>query len=257
MRIATFNVNSINARLENITPWLQNSKPDVVLLQEIKCETHLFPSDHFHALGYHSIAAGQKAYNGVAILSKQPCEVRFNQLPGNPEDVQARYLEVDFGHWICASIYLPNGNPVDSDKFPYKLDWMQRLKSHIKNELLASERLFVLGGDYNICPHDKDCYDPHFLRNDAVMHPLARSLFRSIVNLGVTEAFDALYPQAQAYSYWDYMKGRFDKDMGLRIDHFLLSPEASDLMNTCTIDRTPRAQTRPSDHTPVILEINL
>ncbi|MEM7071843.1 MAG: exodeoxyribonuclease III, partial [Pseudomonadota bacterium] len=243
LKIATFNVNSIKARLNNVDAWLKQANPDIILLQEIKCQDSQFPVEHFKALGFESFVKGQKAYNGVAILSKYPATLRIDHLPGDPSDEQARYLEIEHKNLIIASLYLPNGNPVkgqtdkEKEKFPYKLAWMKRLKAHIRDTLLPSERAFILGGDYNICPHDKDCYDVKAFEHDALLHPDSRGLFREIVNLGVSEAFDTLSPDHIEYSYWDYMKSRFDKDQGLRIDHFLLSPEASILMRKCCIDR--------------------
>ncbi len=254
VKIATWNVNSIKARLPNLLHWLERAAPDVVLLQELKCVEENFPRLELEALGYHCAAVGQKSYNGVAILSKQPIEDLVGRLPGEPEDAQARYLEgTTFGLRV-ASLYLPNGNPVDSDKYPYKLRWMARLEAHLRR-LLESERPVLLGGDYNVCPTDEDVYDPEGFKNDALCRPESRQAFRRLVNLGLTEAFRALHDTPHAYSYWDYTGRAFDNDDGLRIDHFLLSPQAADRLATCEIDREPRGRERASDHTPVVCEL--
>jgi exodeoxyribonuclease-3 len=255
MRIATWNVNSIKARLPNVIEWLSAHKPDVVLLQEIKCETPAFPAIEFTALGYKSHALGQKTYNGVAILSLHPIEDVLEHLPEAGTDTQARYLEATVKGIRVASIYLPNGNPQPGEKFEYKLAWMKRLKAHAA-KLLSTENPVVLGGDYNIIPEAIDVYDPKGWENDALFHPLSRTAWREIVQLGYTDAFRALHPDKKhAYSYWDYQAGAWQRDAGLRIDHFLLSPEAVDRMTNCFIDRTPRGKDKASDHTPVIVEV--
>lgn len=252
--IATWNVNSIKARIANVLDWLCDAGPDVVLLQELKCTEESFPRLEIEALGYQVAAVGQKSYNGVAILSKAPIEQAIGRLPGEPEDEQARYIEATTFGLRVASIYLPNGNPTNSDKYPYKLRWMARLESHVR-DLLASEQPVVLGGDYNICPADLDVHDPAGFRNDALCRPESRQAFRRILNLGMTEAFRALHPGRRAYSYWDYMGRAFDTDDGLRIDHFLLSPQAADRLESCDIDKAPRGRDKASDHTPVVCAI--
>lgn len=255
MKIATWNVNSVKARLPNVLSWLTAVAPDVVLLQEIKCETASFPALEFEQLGYRVHAVGQKSYNGVAILSRLPVEDLIERLPGEPEDPQARYVEGTVGGLRIASLYLPNGNPVGSEKYPYKLRWMERLKDHAQ-ELLAREVPFVLGGDYNVIPAAEDVYDPEGWSEDALFRRETREKFREILNLGLTEAFRALHPAARhAYSFWDYQAGAWPRDLGLRIDHFLLSPQAADRLAACTIDRGPRGQEKASDHTPVLLEL--
>jgi exodeoxyribonuclease III len=255
MRIATWNVNSIKARLPNVFEWLDESKPDVLLMQEIKCETESFPALEFQSAGYEVRALGQKAYNGVAIISRLKIEHVLEHLPGDKNDPQARYIEADIGGVRIASIYLPNGNPIDTEKFPYKLAWMERLKAHAQ-KLLATERPVVLGGDFNIIPEAVDVYDPRTWENDALFHPDSRAAWRRLLQSGLTEAFRALHPQkAHAYSYWDYQAGAWQQDHGLRIDHFLLSPEAADRLTLCFIDRTPRGKEKASDHTPVVLEL--
>ncbi|ACI98445.1 exodeoxyribonuclease III [Rhodospirillum centenum] len=255
MKIATWNVNSVKARLPNVLSWLNAAAPDVVLLQEIKCETASFPALEFEPLGYRVHAVGQKSYNGVAILSRLPVEDLIERLPGEPEDVQARYVEGTIGGLRIASLYLPNGNPVGSEKYPYKLRWMERLKAHV-GELLAREVPFVLGGDYNVIPAPEDVYDPEGWSGDALFRRETREKFREILNLGLTEAFRALHPAARhAYTFWDYQAGAWPRDLGLRIDHFLLSPQAADRLAGCTIDRSPRGQEKASDHTPVLLDL--
>ena len=263
IRIATWNVNSVKARLTNVLEWMRTTSPDVVLLQEIKCETASFPAFEFEAIGYKVHALGQKSYNGVAILSRYPLEDILEHLPGSPDDSQARYLEATIKGIRIASLYLPNGNPVftedgqpTTEKFVYKLSWMERLHSHAIN-LLETEQPVVLGGDYNIIPAAFDAYDPKGWEQDALYHPRSRAAYRNILQLGYTEAFRALHPHEEnAYTFWDYQAGAWPRDKGLRIDHFLLSPEATDRLASCTIDRVPRGCEKASDHTPVILELN-
>ncbi|PGH56524.1 exodeoxyribonuclease III [Azospirillum palustre] len=254
MKIATWNVNSAKARLPLITDWLRTASPDVVLFQEIKCETAAFPAAAFEDLGYHVNAVGQKAYNGVALLSKAPAEDVLTRLPGEPEDEQARYVEATVSGVRIASLYLPNGNPVPGEKFAYKLRWMDRLYDHA-SKLLAQEIPVVLGGDYNIIPEPRDVYSPQAFAGDALFRPESKARFRALLNLGLTEAYRALHDDDRAYTFWDYQAGSWPRDNGLRIDHFLLSPQATDRLADCTIDRGPRGLEKASDHTPVILEL--
>lgn len=264
MKIATFNVNSLRARLANITDWLKAASPDVALLQEIKCTTAEFPRLELEALGYHTEALGQKTYNGVAILSKTPFKVEQRGLPGNESDEQARYLEASIEvpsgrKWKrvrVATIYLPNGNPVDSEKYPYKLAWMEHLRRRAA-ELLKLEEPVVLGGDYNVIPTDRDVYDPVAWAEDALALPQTRAKFREIVHLGYTDAFQHLHPEGHRYTFWDYQAGAWQRDNGLRIDHLLLSPQAADCLTTCEIDRGPRGKEKPSDHTPIWVELQV
>ncbi len=255
MRIATFNVNSIKARLPRVLEWLEASAPDVVLLQELKCEESGFPAMDISGLGYRAEVLGQKSYNGVAILAKQPIEDVRRGLPGDEDDAQARYIEATVAGVRVASIYLPNGNPVPGEKFDYKLAWMERLRAHVRDTLLPGEQPTVLGGDYNVCPTDADVYDPAAFADDALCRPESRSRFRALAHLGLTEAWRALHPNGIQYSYWDYGGGAWQKDNGLRIDHFLLSPQAADRLAACEIDKTPRGKEKPSDHTPVVVEL--
>ncbi len=254
MKIATWNVNSAKARLPLITDWLRTASPDVVLFQEIKCETAAFPASAFEDLGYHVNAVGQKAYNGVAMLSKAPAEDVLTRLPGEPEDEQARYVEATVSGVRIASLYLPNGNPVPGEKFAYKLRWMDRLYHHART-LLAQEIPVVLGGDYNIIPEARDVYSPQAFAGDALFRPESKAKFRALLNLGLTEAYRALHDDDRAYTFWDYQAGSWPRDNGLRIDHFLLSPQAADRLAGCTIDRGPRGLEKASDHTPVILDL--
>lgn len=255
MKIATWNVNSLKARLPHVLDWLKSAAPDVLCLQEIKCVADDFPHLELEAAGYRSQVAGQKSYNGVALVARLPAENVVVGLPGEPEDAQARYVEASFAGIRVASLYLPNGNPVETDKYPYKLRWMARLKIHAA-ALLETEQPVVLAGDYNICPTDDDVYDPVGWRDDALCRPESRAAYRGLVNLGLTEAFRALHPdEVHRYSFWDYQAGRWPRDEGLRIDHFLLSPQAADRLVACDIDKTPRGAERASDHTPVWCEI--
>ena len=255
MKIATFNVNSIKARLPRVLEWLEEAKPDVALLQEIKSEDDKFPDLEIKALGYEIATHGQKTYNGVAILSCDPIEDVRRGLPGDKSDEQARYIEATIRGFRVASIYLPNGNPSNSDKYPYKLKWMARLHKHVRDRLLPTEMPIVLGGDYNCCPTDRDVYDPEGWADDALCRPETRHEFRALVNLGLTEAWRSLHNEI-AYSFWDYQGGRWPRDEGLRIDHFLLSPQAADRLVACEIDRAPRGKQKASDHTPVWVELD-
>jgi exodeoxyribonuclease III len=254
MRIATWNVNSIKARLPRVLEWLKEANPDVVLLQELKTVDDAFPRMEIEDLGYNVESHGQKTYNGVAILSKRPIEDVERGLPGDDSDEQARYIEATIGTVRVASIYLPNGNPIDTEKFPYKLGWMDRLVDHTKS-LLSVEECFVLGGDYNVCPEDIDCYAPERFTNDALCQPESRSKYREMIYLGLTDAYRVQHPNVVAYSYWDYTAGAWQKDNGVRIDHLLLSPQAADRLQSTGIDKDPRGKERPSDHTPVWCEI--
>ncbi len=250
LKIASWNVNSVKARIGHLVDWLKAFEPDVVLLQELKCVDAEFPRLEIETLGYNVATAGQKSYNGVAVLARRKIERPLARLPGDKSDDQARYLEATVDGVRVASIYLPNGNPVDSDKFKYKLAWMARLYAHTR-ALLAEGRPFVLGGDFNVAPTDDDVYDPKAWADDALCRPESRAAWRKIIYLGVTDAFHALHPAPHQYTYWDYMQNRFARDQGLRIDHLLLSPEAADRLEESGIDRRPRARDKASDHTPV------
>ncbi|MGM0421954.1 MAG: exodeoxyribonuclease III [Pseudomonadota bacterium] len=254
MKIATWNVNSINARLDNVIRWLKDEQPDVVLLQELKTVEEKFPLEPFTELGYNAAIHGQKSWNGVAILSKHEISDVLRGLPGDDSDEQSRYIEATINGIRLASIYLPNGNPVDTEKYPYKLGWMDRLYRHAA-ELLHTEMPVVLGGDYNIIPEEIDCYNPGAWTGDALFRLESRQKFRAIEHLGFYDAFRAINDNTIAYSYWDYKAGAWQQDHGIRIDHFLLSAQAVDRMENCEIDKAPRGEKKSSDHTPVILTL--
>lgn len=257
MKIATWNVNSIKVRLPHVIDYLQTENPDILLLQELKCVTEAFPKQEIEEFGYNCAVWGQKTYNGVAILSKNPIDDITYGLKGDDTDNQSRYIEAETAGIVIASIYLPNGNPVDSEKFPYKIKWMDRLLMRV-HELILSESSFILGGDYNVCPENTDVYDTELFKEDALCHPESRSRFRSLINLGLTEAFRACNPnETNKYSYWSYQGGAWRKDDGLRIDHLLLSPILADKLELCDIDKTPRGKERASDHTPVWCTLNM
>lgn len=254
VKIASWNVNSIKARLPNVLDWLRAAEPDVVCLQEIKCLPENFPAMEFEALGYQVELSGQKSYNGVALLSKTPLEGVISRLPGDKADDQARYIEADTGALRVASIYLPNGNPLGSEKFSYKLAWMKRLQTQAR-ELLALEKPVVLAGDFNVIPAPIDCYDPEAWRDDALFQPESRSAFRRILYLGYAEAWRDLKPAEVGYTFWDYQGRAWEGDRGIRIDHILLSPQAADRLVACEIDREPRGRQKASDHTPIWCEL--
>ncbi len=250
LKIASWNVNSIRARLPNVLAWLDEAEPDVALLQEIKCQSESFPALEIEDRGYNVAVFGQKSYNGVAILSKNPIEDAILGLPGDPSDEQARYIEAVVVGVRVASIYLPNGNPVDTEKFTYKLAWMERLHDHAQ-ALLRHEEAMVLGGDYNVVPSDDDVYDAAAWKDDALCRPETRARYRATLYLGLTDAFRALHGEVGAYTFWDYQKGRWQRDEGLRIDHLLLSPQAADRLLACEIASGPRGRPKASDHTPI------
>lgn len=254
MKIATWNVNSIRARLPRVTEWLQYSNPEILLVQEIKVVDEIFPREEIEDLGYNIAVHGQKTYNGVAIFSKFPIEDVVVGLPGDDKDEQARYLECFTGGIRVASIYLPNGNPAPGEKFEYKLSWMKRLIDHA-GELFNQEEPLVLGGDFNVCPTDIDVYDPERWGNDALCRNESREYLRALTNIGFTNALRALNPGPGQFSFWDYTGGAWQKDFGLLIDHLFLSPEVSDRLVGSGIDKTPRGKEKPSDHTPVWCEL--
>jgi len=252
MKIAIWNVNSIKARAEHAEKWLTAHQPDALMIQELKGLE--FASDSFEKIGYHAAFVGQKAYNGVAILTRKPAHVVLNKLPGDDSDEQARYLEIDYEGMRLINIYAPNGNPVDTEKFPYKLTWLARLRTRLE-QLRLEDIPFAIGGDFNIIPEERDCWDPKIWINDALFRIESRQAFRSIINLGLTDAFRVRNQQTQQYTFWDYQAGAWPQNKGIRIDHFLLSPTIADRLISCTIDKEPRGWDKASDHTPVLLEI--
>jgi len=265
MRIATWNVNSVNARLETVVRWFEEAKPDVACLQEIKCVDEKFPTEAFERLGYNVAVHGQKTYNGVALLSKTPLEdVRKGlpfpaDAPADETDEHARYIEAVVSGPTpvrVASIYLPNGNPVATEKFGYKLSWMARLNAHAR-ELLSWEEPFCLLGDYNVIPERRDAEFPDNWTGDALFQPQTRQAFRALKNLGLTEAFMQADGAPGAYTFWDYQAGAWERNNGIRIDHALLSPQAADKLTGVSIHRDVRAWPKPSDHVPVVVELDV
>lgn len=251
MKIASWNVNSVRTRLPNVLAWLETAQPDVVLLQELKCQNDQFPTDEFKKLGYHAAVFGQKSWNGVAILSKHPIENVKNGLPGDDADEQSRYIEATVAGIRIASIYLPNGNPVDSEKFPYKLKWFDRLIAHAKS-LLAQEVPVVLAGDYNVIPEPRDCHDPKAWEGDALFLPDSRRKLRTLLHLGYTDALRVFNDKDHQFTFWDYQAGCWQRNAGIRIDHILCSPQAADRLQACIIDAAPRGEDKASDHTPIM-----
>lgn len=249
MHIATWNVNSIKAREAHVRQWLARTTPDILMMQELKGAEFNHTFD-----GYHVEAVGQKTYNGVAILSREPVEVVLRALPGDEADEQARYLEVDYKGPRFINIYLPNGNPVDSEKYPYKLAWMARLHARLKH-LRIEEIPFAVGGDFNVIPEPRDCWDPKVWATDALFKIETRQAFRKLINLGLTDALRVTNQSDRQYTFWDYQAGCWPANKGIRIDHFLLSPPLADRLKSCTIDTNPRGWEKASDHTPVIMEI--
>lgn len=260
VRLATFNVNSVRARLPLLLSWLGREAPDVVLLQETKCQDDAFPRSDLEDAGYLVAYHGQKSYNGVAILSKLPLEDTIRKLPGTGDDPQARYIEalID-GRIRVGCLYLPNGNPVDDTaKYAYKLDWMNRLCDHARSRLRDEPDLpMVLGGDYNVCPTDADVYDPEAFSNDALCLPETRAHYRLLSHMGFTDAIRVKNPQEKVYTFWDYKQGAWPKNHGLRLDHLLLNPAAADLLLDAGVDCSPRGEPKASDHTPAWVTLDL
>jgi exodeoxyribonuclease III len=260
MRIATWNVNSIKAHFDQVTAWVKSEKPDVLCLQELKCEDHAFPASAFEELGYSCAVHGQKTYNGVAILARGKLENIERGLPGDENDEQARFISatvIDKGAPVTVvSLYLPNGNPAPGPKYDYKLSWMKRLKAKA-HMMLAREEAFVLAGDYNVIPALADMKRPEVWVNDALWLPESRAAFQELTALGLTEAYRALRPnESGAYSFWDYQAGAWPKNNGIRIDHHLLSPQAADRLVFARIHRDVRGDEKPSDHVPVEIELS-
>jgi exodeoxyribonuclease-3 len=260
MRIATWNVNSIKQRLDNLTAWLKEREPDVVCLQETKCVDAAFPRDEIEALGYNVTVHGQKTFNGVAVLSKRRFDEVTPRLPGDDEDDHARFLEVVVSSGSravrIASIYLPNGNPPKTDKYQYKLRWMDRL-THYAGARLRLEEPLVLAGDYNVIPAPADAYDPAAWVGDALFLPQTRAKFGALLHLGLTEAVRATTDADKIYTFWDYQAGAWQKNAGIRIDHLLLSPQAADRLVAVGIDKHVRGWEKPSDHVPAWIELDV
>ena len=268
MKIASFNINGIKARVNALADWLDEAQPDVAVLQEIKSVDEAFPREMFEERGYNVETHGQKSFNGVAILSKLPLEDVRRGLPGDDNDEQARWIEATVvgkqAIRICG-LYLPNGNPVELNddgtpvaggKYAYKLGWMERLKARAA-ELMAEEMPALMAGDYNIIPQAEDAKRPEAWREDALHRPESRAAFQRIVNLGFTEAFRARTHGPGHYTFWDYQAGAWNRDDGIRIDHFLLTPQAADLLRDCQIDKDIRGREKPSDHVPIWVDLDL
>ena len=258
MKIASFNINGIKARTQALLDWLAQAQPDVVALQEIKSVDDGFPGQPFEDIGYNVATHGQKAFNGVALLSKLPLEDVVSGLPGDDSDDHARWIEATVvgqrAVRICG-LYLPNGNPAPGPKYDYKLAWMERMQTRAR-ALLASEMPAVLLGDFNVIPQDQDAKHPERWREDALALPATRNAFRRLVNLGFTDAFRALVPGPGHYTFWDFQRGAWQRGDGIRIDHLLLTPQCADLLREVGIDKAVRGGERPSDHVPIWMRID-
>ncbi|PTQ99767.1 exodeoxyribonuclease-3 [Mucilaginibacter yixingensis] len=256
MRIATYNVNSVNARLPILLRWLEETQPDVVCLQELKAIQENFPEQALKDAGYNAIWHGQKSWNGVAILSKGlEITERCRVLPGDPEDLHSRYIEAEVNGIIVGGLYLPNGNPAPGPKFDYKLAWFERLAKHAA-DLLAEGKPTLLAGDYNVMPTEIDVYKPERWVDDALFRPETRAAFQKMIDLGWTDAIRKLYPTETIYTFWDYFRNAYGRDAGLRIDHFLLSPALSERLTGAGVDKHVRGWEKTSDHAPVWIELS-
>ena len=259
MKIASFNINGIKARLPALLDWLSEAQPDVAVLQEIKSVDEAFPREPIEDLGYIVETHGQKSFNGVAILSKLPLEDIQRGLPGDETDEQARWIEATVvgkqAIRICG-LYLPNGNPVPGPKYDYKLAWMDRQIAHAKN-MLRQDMPFLMAGDYNIIPQPEDCANTAAWADDALYRLESRTKFRELCALGLTEAFRARNAAPEQYTFWDYQAGAYNRNDGIRIDHFLLSPQAADLLTDCQVDAHVRGREKPSDHVPIWVELDI
>jgi exodeoxyribonuclease-3 len=256
VKIATYNINGINGRLTNLLRWLDKAKPDVVCLQELKCEDNRFPERALLEAGYHAIWQGQKSWNGVAILSRYG-EIQETRrgLDGDPEDTHSRYIEAFINGVVIGCLYLPNGNPFPGPKFEYKLKWIKRLTAHAK-KLQGFDLPVALVGDYNIMPTDLDTYKPEKYKDNALFRPEARKLWESLLKLGWTDAIRKLFPREHFYTFWDYLRNAYGRDAGLRLDHFLLNPVLSKRLVSAGVDKEVRGWEHSSDHAPVWIEIS-
>ena len=254
MKLATWNVNSIRQREAHVRAWVERVAPDILLLQEIKCEAAQFPAEGFAALGYRAEVVGQKSYNGVAVLARVPFAVSARALPGDSEDTQARYLEIEAAGITLGGLYLPNGNSGGEAGFAYKLRWMDRLAARA-GVLLAAGRSVVLAGDFNVCPAPEDAAPGALDAADALVRPESRARFRRLLWLGLTDAVRALHPHGRMYTFWDYQAGAWPRDLGLRIDHVLLSAELAERLTAAEPDRAERDRAQPSDHVPVVVTL--
>ncbi len=254
MKIASWNVNSVRIRERLVADWLQRVQPDLLLLQETKCEAAQFPAAAFEAVGYAAHVVGQKSYNGVAVLARIPVEVVHRALPGLPDDdAQARYIEVEVEGVTVGNLYLPNGNSGGEAGYDYKLRWMALLAERAR-ALLDADRPLVMAGDYNVCPTDEDFAPGTISPDDALVRPPTRAAFRAMQWLGLTDAVRALRPAGRVYTFWDYQGGAWSRDLGLRIDHALLSPDLAERLISAVPDRNERTMQQPSDHVPLVVE---
>ena len=257
MKLATYNVNGIRARLARLTEWLEREQPDIACLQELKCADESLPIADIEAAGYGAVWHGQKGFNGVAILARGDApKLRRTGLPGDPDDSHSRYIEAEVDGVVVASLYLPNGNPVGTEKFDYKLRWMERLGAHAA-ELLQDERPVVLAGDWNVVPEDRDVFSVRATQHDALLQPETRAAWRLILNQGWVDALRMLHPdEDKLYTVWDYTAGCWQRDAGFRIDHLMCSPEAADRLVAAGVDKWARAQEKASDHAPTWVELD-
>lgn len=266
MKIASFNINGIKARLPLLLDWLEEAAPDVAILQEIKSVDEAFPREQIEKLGYSIETHGQKGFNGVALLSKFPLEDVMRGLPGGEgkgrdgvDDEEARYIEATVvgktALRICG-LYLPNGNPAPGEKYTYKLEWMDRLRARAK-DLLSQEEPFLMAGDYNVIPQAEDAAKPEIWRDDALFLPQTRDAFQRLINLGLTDALRVRTEAPELYTFWDFQGGAWQRNNGIRIDHFLLSPQAADLLTDVNIDKDVRAREKPSDHVPIWINLDI
>jgi exodeoxyribonuclease-3 len=255
MKIATYNVNGINGRLPVLLKWLNETTPDVVCLQELKAPQEKFPETAIKDAGYHAIWHGQKSWNGIAILSRheEPKETQRG-LPGDPEDVHSRYIEANIDGLTIGCLYLPNGNPAPGPKFDYKLSWFERLTKYAAT-LLKSGKPTILTGDYNVMPTEKDVYKPERWVDDALFRPESREAFKKLIEQGWTDAIRKLYPDETIYTFWDYFRNAYGRNAGLRIDHFLLSPQIEKSLIAAGVDKHVRGWEKTSDHAPVWIEL--
>jgi exodeoxyribonuclease III len=256
MKIATFNVNGVNGRLQVLLRWLEEARPDVVCLQELKAPQEKFPDAAIRKAGYGAVWQGQKSWNGVAILARdrQPVETRRG-LPGDEDDTHSRYIEAAVNGVLIGCLYLPNGNPAPGPKFDYKLRWFERLTAHAA-DLLGSGADVALAGDYNVMPTDLDVYKPERWVDDALFRPEVREAFRGLVAQGWTDSVRALHPAERIYTFWDYFRNAYGRDAGLRIDHLLLSPSLAGRLEAAGVDRQVRGWEKASDHAPTWIELN-
>ena len=260
MKIATWNVNSVNARLEHLINFIKNDQSDMYLLQELKCTDNNFPYDEIEKIGYYALVNGQKAWNGVAILTRNPLKIINKKIPTFIEHENSRFLEVEIKLTSIKksvkvfNIYLPNGNPIDTDKFEYKIQWMKKLNKYIL-ELIDKDIPIIIGGDFNVIPSDDDVYSPENFKNDACTHPRTREQYRILLNSGLTDTVKYFIKGKTNWTFWGYRGGGWQKGNGLRIDHFLTSPQITDIIEKVEINRNPRSWEKASDHTPVIIKL--